>query len=268
MFDTTIVVIGNVLTAPEWRRTTNSQTLVANFRVASTSRRYDRENGNWTDGSQFRIRVTCWRRLAEGVAASVKVGDPIMVSGRLATRDWTDADGQRRTTYEMDAHAVGHDLSRGRAKFYRNKHLGLVTADVPETDDKVRGESATVVPDDEAPASYGQGVPESEVPTFAEPFPQLEPAEEALPVLAGGGLEPFDTRLTRDAVAGGHASEEAEKSDDAEKEEEAEEAEESEKPDEQTPAEPVGESLPDDVVRVVSPRRTRTRSPRRQPVAA
>ncbi|WP_306208696.1 single-stranded DNA-binding protein [Actinoplanes sp. RD1] len=248
MFDTTIVVIGNVLTAPEWRRTNNSNTLVANFRVASTSRRFDRESGNWTDGSQFRIRVTCWRKLAEGVASSVKVGDPIMVSGRLATRDWTDADGQRRTTYEMDAHAVGHDLSRGRARFYRNKHLGLVTADVPETDDKVRGEPADMVPDDEAPATYGQGVPDAEVPVFAESFPQLGHEEEALPVLAGGGLEPFDTRLTRDAAGG-------EDADDS---------------DEEAPAEPVEvpEASPADVMSVVSPRRTRARSPRRQPVAA
>jgi single-strand DNA-binding protein len=251
MFDTTIVVIGNVLTAPEWRRTTNSKTLVANFRVASTSRRYDRESGNWTDGSQFRIRVTCWRKLAEGVAASVKVGDPIMVSGRLATRDWTDADGQRRTTYEMDAHAVGHDLSRGRARFYRNKHLGLVTADVPETDDKVRGESAALIPDDEAPATYGQGVPESEVPVFAEPFPEPGREEEALPVLAGGGLEPFDTRLTRDAVTP-PSDEEGEDRDDEPVE---------------VPG-PVIESPGDDVMSVVHPRRTRTRSPRRQPVAA
>ena len=39
MFDTYVTVVGNVLTAPEWRRTTQSNTLVANFKVASTARR-------------------------------------------------------------------------------------------------------------------------------------------------------------------------------------------------------------------------------------
>ena len=46
MFETNLAVIGNVLTAPEWRRTSTDNTLVANFRVASTSRRFDRETGN------------------------------------------------------------------------------------------------------------------------------------------------------------------------------------------------------------------------------
>ncbi len=92
MFETNIVIVGNVLTAPEWRRTAKG-TLVTNFRVASTARRLDRETGRWVDGDSLRVRVTCWRRLAEGVSASIAVGDPVVVVGRLFTRDWTDADG-------------------------------------------------------------------------------------------------------------------------------------------------------------------------------
>lgn len=34
MFDTQVTLVGNVLTAPEWRRTANTNTLVASFRVA------------------------------------------------------------------------------------------------------------------------------------------------------------------------------------------------------------------------------------------
>src|SRR5918997_5693598 len=121
MFDTTIVIVGNALTAPEWRRTKNSQTLVANFRVASTSRRFDRDNNRWVDGDSLRVRVNCWRRLAEGVASSVTVGDPVVVVGRLYTRDWTDAENNPRLSYEMDAVAVGHDLARRRTKLFRNR---------------------------------------------------------------------------------------------------------------------------------------------------
>ena len=42
MFDTPVTVVGNVLTAPEWRRTTITGTFVVTFKVASTSRRFDR----------------------------------------------------------------------------------------------------------------------------------------------------------------------------------------------------------------------------------
>jgi single-strand DNA-binding protein len=124
VFDTQITVIGNVITAPEWRRTSQTGQLVASFKVASTARRLDRGTGQWVDGNSLRVRVSCWRRLAEGVAASVMVGDPIVVVGRLYTRDWVDEDGQHRVMYEMEATAVGHDLSRGRAKFARNRATG------------------------------------------------------------------------------------------------------------------------------------------------
>src|SRR5690349_20248194 len=139
MFDTNIVVIGNVLTAPEWRRTAGSNTLVANFRLASTARRMDRDTGRWVDGNHLRVRVNCWRRLAEGVASSVTVGDPVVVAGRLYTRDWTDSEGILRTTYEMEAVSVGHDLSRGRARFFRTKAAAIAAVDSPES---VRGEPA------------------------------------------------------------------------------------------------------------------------------
>src|SRR3954451_23564917 len=131
MFDTNIVIVGNVLTAPEWRRTSAGH-MVANFRVASTARRLDRETGRWIDGNHLRVRVSCWRRLAEGVGASITVGDPVVVAGRLHTRDWTDGDGNIRTSFELDAVAVGHDLARGKGRFYRNRPPGATSeADGP-----------------------------------------------------------------------------------------------------------------------------------------
>src|SRR5512147_2790488 len=42
MFDTTVCLVGNVITEPEWRRTTVTGTFVATFRFASTSRRFDK----------------------------------------------------------------------------------------------------------------------------------------------------------------------------------------------------------------------------------
>lgn len=152
MFDTYLTIVGNVLTAPEWRRTTQSNTLVANFKVASTARRLDRDSGRWVDGNSLRVRVNCWRKLAEGVAASVMVGDPVVVCGRLYTRDWIDDAGNHRTLYELEAVAVGHDLSRGRSRFLRNRPtLATSTNADADAEQRVHGEPTEPVPHDEAP---------------------------------------------------------------------------------------------------------------------
>jgi single-strand DNA-binding protein len=179
VFDTNIVVVGNVLAAPEWRRITSSNSLVANFRVASTARRFDRETNRWIDGNSFRVRVTAWRRLAEGVAASITVGDPVMVYGRLYTRDWQDENGNKRVSYEMEAYSIGHDLARGRAKFFRGKAgQGTSEIETAEAESFVRGEQSVPLTADEAPVGYGDGMPEP-------PAGEEEPAFED--VLAGVG---------------------------------------------------------------------------------
>ncbi|MEU7755891.1 single-stranded DNA-binding protein [Micromonospora sp. NPDC049101] len=152
MFDTYVTIVGNVLTSPEWRRTTQSNTLVANFKVASTARRLDRDSGRWVDGNSLRVRVNCWRKLAEGVAASVMVGDPVVVCGRLYTRDWTDDAGNHRTLYELEAVAVGHDLSRGRARFLRNRpSMTTSTVEDAEAESRVHGEPTEPVPAGDEP---------------------------------------------------------------------------------------------------------------------
>jgi single-strand DNA-binding protein len=189
MFDTYVTVVGNVLTAPQWRRTANTNSLVAKFKVASTARRLDRENGRWVDGNSLRVRVNCWRKLAEGVASSVMVGDPIVVVGRLYTRDWTDGDGNHRTLYEMEAVAVGHDLARGRARFARNKPA-LATSSVEDADaeSRIRGEVTEPVPADQAPARPGDLFDDPD-PAFNGALPPATSPDDELAMLRGGGFD-------------------------------------------------------------------------------
>ncbi|MDZ5445749.1 single-stranded DNA-binding protein [Micromonospora sp. 4G57] len=201
MFDTYVTIVGNVLTAPEWRRTTQSKTLVANFKVASTARRLDRDSGRWVDGNSLRVRVNCWRKLAEGVAASVMVGDPVVVAGRLYTRDWTDDAGNHRTLYELEAVAVGHDLSRGRGRFLRNRpSVTTSTVEDAEAERRVHGEAAEPVPSAQAPASLDDRPFDDEVElpgfTAAQAGPGLPDLDLDGP--AGGEFgavtDPFDDR--------------------------------------------------------------------------
>ncbi|WFF06723.1 single-stranded DNA-binding protein [Micromonospora sp. WMMD1076] len=192
MFDTYVTIVGNVLTAPEWRRTTQSGTLVANFKVASTARRLDRDSGRWVDGNSLRVRVNCWRRLAEGVAASVAVGDPVIVAGRLYTRDWTDEAGTHRTLYELEAVAVGHDLSRGRARFLRNQpRAATSTVQDAEAEQRVHGEATEPVPDAHAPATFDDRPFDDDVPP-----PEYGGSRVGLvgTVERVGEPDPFDTR--------------------------------------------------------------------------
>lgn len=197
MFDTYITIIGNVLSAPEWRRTRNTGALVANFRIASTSRRYDRASGKWVDGDSLRVRVNCWRRLAEGVAASIMVGDPVVVVGRMYSRDWKTDNNERRVTYELEAVAVGHDLAKGRAKFERKKGSTLTTViEDEEAAARVGGEPSDAVDELNATrlAEVGDdGFDEEFGAEFGDDFgayPALTDAEfEALSVLRGAGLE-------------------------------------------------------------------------------
>jgi single-strand DNA-binding protein len=126
MNDTTITICGNVLTAPEWRRTTNTGTYVMTFRFASTSRRLDRATNQWVDGDSLRVKVACWRTLGQNAFESVQLGDPLIVHGRLYSRDWLDSEQKRRTSYELDAISVGHDMSRGVSHFARRRPAGAV----------------------------------------------------------------------------------------------------------------------------------------------
>ncbi|MFE0593107.1 single-stranded DNA-binding protein [Micromonospora echinospora] len=192
MFDTYVTIVGNVLTAPEWRRTTQSGTLVANFKVASTARRLDRESGRWVDGNSLRVRVNCWRKLAEGVAASVMVGDPVVVAGRLYTRDWIDDAGNQRTLYELEAVTVGHDLARGRGRFLRNRpSMATSSVEDAEAERRVHGAPTEPVPGDEVPVSLDDRPLDDDLdrPVPGDP--------RRLPGFATGavdlGPDPFDT---------------------------------------------------------------------------
>ncbi len=117
MNDTQMTIIGNVVDEPRMRETKNGHK-VTNFRVASTSRRFDREQERYVDNTTLFVNVTCWRGLAENVDGSLRKGQPVMVVGRFYMREY-EKDEQLRTSYELEANAIGHDLSRGVTTFKR-----------------------------------------------------------------------------------------------------------------------------------------------------
>ncbi|SHN27256.1 single-stranded DNA-binding protein [Cryptosporangium aurantiacum] len=127
MNETITTLVGNVVDTPS-RRTLDSGVSVTSFRVASTSRRFDRVTNRWVDGDSLYLKVTCWRSLAENTSVSLVKGDPVIVTGRLYTRLYEVAES-RRAAYELEATAIGFDLNRGRATFQRMPSSRAVTVD-------------------------------------------------------------------------------------------------------------------------------------------
>ncbi|GDY32338.1 single-stranded DNA-binding protein [Gandjariella thermophila] len=129
MNETNVTMVGNVASDLRQRRTAEGAKWVS-FRMASTERRFDPETGRWVDGRQVFATVNCWKRLAEGVAASLGKGDPVVVTGRMYTRDY-EYEGQQRVSLDVDAHAVGPDLTRCTADLRRNRPQSDGARDAP-----------------------------------------------------------------------------------------------------------------------------------------
>jgi len=51
----------------------------------------------------------------------VHKGEPVLIMGRLQIRRFEDAEGASRTSVEVEASSVGHDLTRGVAQFSRTR---------------------------------------------------------------------------------------------------------------------------------------------------
>ena len=121
--ETQITLVGNLVDDPELRFTP-SGVAVANFRVASTPRVFDRQSGEWRDGESMFLTCTVWRQYAENVAESLQRGMRVVVQGRLKQRSFETQQGEKRTVFEVDAEEVGPALRYATAKVTRTPRQG------------------------------------------------------------------------------------------------------------------------------------------------
>jgi single-strand DNA-binding protein len=141
MNETPITMVGTLVKSGETRRVGEDQALVLNLRVASNERRFDKATQRWVDGESLYLPVNCWRHLAENAASLVK-GDPVIVRGRLRTREWTTGDGERRSVVELEASAIGPDLARCTVGDVRRPRREEPAPVEPEGDEAEPGEFA------------------------------------------------------------------------------------------------------------------------------
>ncbi|HQZ85029.1 MAG TPA: single-stranded DNA-binding protein [Actinomycetota bacterium] len=121
--DTIITLVGNLVDDPELRFT-GSGVAVANFRVASTPRTFDRQANEWKDGETLFMSCSVWRQYAENVAESLTKGTRVVVTGRLKQRSYETQAGERRTVVELEVDEVGPSLRSATAKIARVSREG------------------------------------------------------------------------------------------------------------------------------------------------
>ncbi len=104
-----ITIMGRLVRDPELRRT-GSGVAVASFRVA-----VDRDYVSKDGGERKADFIDCvaWRQTGEFISKYFSKGRMIVVEGRLEMRDWTDKDGNKRTSAEINvANAYFGDSKR------------------------------------------------------------------------------------------------------------------------------------------------------------
>lgn len=117
--DTNITIVGNLVADPELRYTASS-IAVANFRVASTPRRFNAQTNQWEDGEALFLTCNVWRQAAENVKESLSKGMRVIVTGRLRQRSFETREGEKRTVFEVEVDEVGPALRNATANVQRN----------------------------------------------------------------------------------------------------------------------------------------------------
>lgn len=96
------------------------RTPMCTFRLASTRAYFDSKTHSWKDLATTWISVKAYRALATNIVASLRTGDPVIVTGLLGTDEW-NRKGEPQSSLVIEASAVGHDLGLGTSLFTRSR---------------------------------------------------------------------------------------------------------------------------------------------------
>jgi single-strand DNA-binding protein len=194
-------VVGFVATQPRAGYTKGGSRSVS-MRLGWTPRSFDRETSEWSDQPSSFVTVQCYRKVAEHAAVCLRRGDPIVVRGTLRVREYVDQNGQRRSSVEVHADSIGHDLSRGITMFSRPPAQAEQTAQ--EYERSLAAEAARNQLDGDLALADSDGARDTDrdadEDTELTDDAELEPGETTEPELAVG--EGFDESAAREMMAG------------------------------------------------------------------
>ena len=95
-----VILVGNLGRDPETKYTSAGQA-VCKFSLA-TSESFKDRNGERQKRTEWH-KIVVWGKQAEIAQQYLKKGAQIYLEGRIQSREWTDKEGQKRTSYEIVA---------------------------------------------------------------------------------------------------------------------------------------------------------------------
>ena len=95
-----VILVGNLGKDPEVRRTQSGEPIV-NFSVATSENWRDKNTGERKEKTEWHRVVIFNEHLAKIAEQYLRKGSKVFVEGQLATRKWTDKDGQEKYTTEI-----------------------------------------------------------------------------------------------------------------------------------------------------------------------
>ena len=139
-----IVILGRLTRDPELRYT-SSNVPVASFTVA-VDRDYASNGEKQTDF----IDCVAWRSTGEFVSKYFAKGSMIAVTGRLESRRWQDRDGNKRTSWEINADSCyfGGSKSDGESRQQTGSYSAPPPAQ-PSGSYPMQGKFTDIDPDDD-----------------------------------------------------------------------------------------------------------------------
>ncbi len=98
-----VFLVGNLVRDPELRYVPSGDA-VANLRIA-VNRVYTTKEGEKKEETCF-LTVVVWRKQAEICGEYLSKGSPVLVEGRLQSRNWETSNGEKRSALEVVARRV------------------------------------------------------------------------------------------------------------------------------------------------------------------
>ena len=143
-----VILIGNLGRDPEVRRMPSGEPIV-NLSVATSDTWRDKATGERKERTEWHRVVIFNENLAKVAEQYLRKGSKVYLEGQLATRKWTDKDGQEKYTTEVV-------LNRFRGE--------LVMLDGRGEGSGMSGGSGRVSGASEAPASFDRSELDDEIP--------------------------------------------------------------------------------------------------------
>lgn len=113
MANPTITILGRVGSDPEAIGSNGLR-----FRVATNDRVKNDTTGEWEDKNTSWWTVKAWRTLAAQSKSVIKKGMEVAIVGKIYEENWTDKDGVKRSSYEINADSISvttYSLSKDKS---------------------------------------------------------------------------------------------------------------------------------------------------------